>query len=191
VENYSTHKHQKVRRWLQRHPRFHLHFTPTSASWMNMVECFFRNLSQQNLSQQAILPGSFGSVTELVDAINRYLSDITWNQNATSGMPTAEQFSTKSAYAEFWRAQMSEYRLSEIGLTPQARDRLLNGADFVETGTMCICLPCQDALLTGLWGLLNREFLDRLLTRTGFEPVFKLLSTRLRFYQESRYQRSQ
>jgi transposase len=69
VDNYSTHKHQKVRRWLQRHPRFHLHFTPTSASWMNMVERFFRDLSQQ-----AILPGSFGSVAELVDAMNRYLS---------------------------------------------------------------------------------------------------------------------
>ena len=69
VDNYSTHKHQKVRRWLQRHPRFSLHFTPTSASWMNMVERFFRDLSQQ-----AILPGSFGSVAELVDAINRYLS---------------------------------------------------------------------------------------------------------------------
>jgi transposase len=38
VDNYSTHKHQKGRRWLERHPRFHLHFTPTSASWMNMVE---------------------------------------------------------------------------------------------------------------------------------------------------------
>jgi hypothetical protein len=62
VDNYSTHKHQKVRRRLERHPRFLLHFTPTSASWMNMVERFFRDLSQQ-----AILPCSFGSVAELVD----------------------------------------------------------------------------------------------------------------------------
>jgi transposase len=69
VDNYSTHKHQKVRHWLERHPRFYLHFTPTSASWMNMVERFFRDLSQQ-----AILPGSFGSVAELVDTINRYLA---------------------------------------------------------------------------------------------------------------------
>ncbi len=69
VDNYSTHKHQKVHRWLERHPRFHLHFTPTSASWMNMVERFFRDLSQQ-----AILPGSFGSVAELVDTINLYLA---------------------------------------------------------------------------------------------------------------------
>ena len=69
VDNYSTHKHQKVRRWLERHSRFHLHFTPTSALWMNMVERFFRDLSQQ-----AILPGSFGSVAELVDTINLYLA---------------------------------------------------------------------------------------------------------------------
>jgi transposase len=69
VDNYSTHKHQKVRRWLERHPRFLLHFTPTSASWMNMVERFFRDLSQQ-----AILPGSFGSVAELVNTINLYLA---------------------------------------------------------------------------------------------------------------------
>src|SRR4030088_96093 len=69
VDNYSTHKHQKVRRWLERHPRFHLPSTPTLASLMNMVERFFRDLSQQ-----VILPGSFGSVAELVDTINRYLS---------------------------------------------------------------------------------------------------------------------
>jgi hypothetical protein len=56
-------------RWLERHPRFQLHFTPTSASWMNVVERFFRDLSQQ-----AILPGSFGSITELVDTINLYLA---------------------------------------------------------------------------------------------------------------------
>jgi len=69
VGNYSTHNQQNVRRWLERHPRFHLHFAPTSASWMNLVE-----RSLRDLSQQAILPGSFGSVAELVDTINRYLS---------------------------------------------------------------------------------------------------------------------
>ena len=91
IDNYSTHKHQKVRHWLERHPRFHLHFTPTSASWMNMVERFFRDLSQQ-----AILPGSFGSVAKLVLTPSIFTShNITWNQNATSGMPTAKKFSTK------------------------------------------------------------------------------------------------
>src|SRR5439155_313665 len=48
-DNYATHKHPKVQRWLARHPRFHLHFTPTSASWLNMVERFFRDLTQNRL----------------------------------------------------------------------------------------------------------------------------------------------
>jgi hypothetical protein len=62
-------KHPVVKRWLARHPRFELHFTPTGSSWMNLVERFFRDLSQQ-----AILPGSFGSVRQLVDAIMQYLA---------------------------------------------------------------------------------------------------------------------
>jgi hypothetical protein len=53
-----------VKRWLARHPRFALRFTPNGSSWMNLVERFFRDLSQQ-----AILPGSFGSARQLVDAI--------------------------------------------------------------------------------------------------------------------------
>jgi transposase len=44
VDNYATHKHAKVKAWLKRHPRFHMHFTPTSSSWLNMVERFFRDL---------------------------------------------------------------------------------------------------------------------------------------------------
>jgi transposase/transposase-like protein len=68
LDNYATHKHPAVKRWLARHPRFELHFTPTGSSWMNLVERFFRDLSQQ-----AILPGSFGSVPQLVEAIMQYL----------------------------------------------------------------------------------------------------------------------
>jgi hypothetical protein len=69
VDNYSTHKHPKVKAWLARHRRFHLHFTPTSASWLNMVERFFRDLTQQ-----AIVSGSFQSVRDLVEAIDTYLA---------------------------------------------------------------------------------------------------------------------
>ncbi len=49
LDNYATHKHPKVKAWLAKHPRFHLHFTPTSASWLNMVERFFRDLTTQRL----------------------------------------------------------------------------------------------------------------------------------------------
>ena len=69
VDNYSTHKHRKVKAWLARHRRFHLHFTPTSASWLNMVERFFRDLTQQ-----AVVNGSFQSVRDLVEAIDAYLA---------------------------------------------------------------------------------------------------------------------
>jgi len=48
-DNYSTHKHERVGRWLEKHKRFHVRFTPTSASWLNMVERFFRDLTQNRL----------------------------------------------------------------------------------------------------------------------------------------------
>jgi transposase/transposase-like protein len=70
VDNYATHKHAKVKAWLARHPRFHLHFTPTSSSWLNLVERFFRDLSQQ-----VLVKGSFGSVPELLDSIWHYLAE--------------------------------------------------------------------------------------------------------------------
>jgi transposase len=68
VDNYATHKHPKVKRWLRRHPRFHLHFTPTSASWLNMVERFFRDLTTRR-----VRAGVFKSVAELEAAIAEYL----------------------------------------------------------------------------------------------------------------------
>ena len=67
-DNYATHKHPKVQRWLARHPRFHLHFTPTSASWLNMVERFFRDLTQNRLRR-----GVFRDVEELIMAIGTYI----------------------------------------------------------------------------------------------------------------------
>ena len=68
VDNYATHKHPAVQRWLKRHPRFHFHFTPTSASWLNMVERFFRDLTVNRLRR-----GVFRDVMELVRAIDAYV----------------------------------------------------------------------------------------------------------------------
>jgi transposase len=70
ADNYATHKHAAVRRWLERHPRFHIHFTPTSASWLNMVERLFADLTCRRLRR-----GCFRSVAELKSAIRRYLND--------------------------------------------------------------------------------------------------------------------
>jgi transposase len=68
VDNYSAHKHPDVGAWLEIHPRFHVHFTPTSASWANMVERFFRDITGQRLRR-----GVFRSVAELEQAIADYL----------------------------------------------------------------------------------------------------------------------
>ncbi len=68
LDNYGTHKHDNVTTWLEKHPRFHLHFIPTSSSWLNMVERWFRNLTEQ-----AIRRGVFKSVPDLIAAIEAYL----------------------------------------------------------------------------------------------------------------------
>ncbi len=69
ADNYATHKHPAVQKWLAKHPRFNMHFTPTSASWLNMVERFFRNLTAERLRR-----GVFTSVPELVAAIDEYVA---------------------------------------------------------------------------------------------------------------------
>jgi transposase len=70
LDNYGTHKHPKVLAWLERHPRWTFHFTPTSASWLNAVEGFFPKLTKRRLRR-----GVFGSLVELQAAINRFLAE--------------------------------------------------------------------------------------------------------------------
>lgn len=70
VDNYATHKHPLVQRWLLRHPRFHVHFTPTSCSWLNMVERFFRDLTAKQLRR-----GVFRNVEELLESIGEYIDN--------------------------------------------------------------------------------------------------------------------
>ena len=70
VDNYATHKTPAVKRWIKAHPRFHLHFTPTSASWLNMVERFFAEITRNRIRR-----GAFKSVAELKSAIIEYLDN--------------------------------------------------------------------------------------------------------------------
>ena len=67
ADNYATHKHPRVQRWLARHPRFHMHFTPTGCSWLNMVERFFRDLTENRLRRE------HSRVEELIMAIGDYI----------------------------------------------------------------------------------------------------------------------
>jgi hypothetical protein len=86
ADNYATHKHPKVKAWLKRHPRFHMHFTPTSASWLNQVERFFGRITTERIRR-----GVFKSVAELETAIQEYLDNhnadpkpFVWTASATA-----------------------------------------------------------------------------------------------------------
>ncbi len=68
VDNYATHKHPKVKAWLAKHPRFHMHFTPTASSWLNMVERWFRDLTDKRIRR-----GAFPSVQRLIEEIEQYV----------------------------------------------------------------------------------------------------------------------
>ena len=68
VDNYATHKHPKVQRWLKRHKRFHMHFTPTSSSWLNLIERWFRDITERRIRR-----GVFKSVAQLEQAIDEYI----------------------------------------------------------------------------------------------------------------------
>ena len=82
-DNYSTHEHQRVQRWLEAHKRFHVRFTPTSASWLNMVERFFRDLTQNRLRR-----GVFQDLEQLIMAIGEYIDG--HNQNPKPFIWTAK-----------------------------------------------------------------------------------------------------
>ena len=82
VDNYGTHKHQRVQTWLKRHPRFHLHFIPTSSSWLNMVERWFRDITTKRIRR-----GSFKNVKELIMIIQQYIES--HNQNPKAFVWTA------------------------------------------------------------------------------------------------------
>ena len=69
VDNYATHKHEKVRRWLAARPRYHIHYTPTSASWLNQVEIWFNIITQR-----AIRRGTFRKIKDLIARIEDFVS---------------------------------------------------------------------------------------------------------------------
>jgi transposase len=88
LDNYGTHKHPTVAAWLVAHPRFHFHFTPTGASWLNLVERFFAEITRKRRRR-----GTFRSVAALIAAIRRYVRDhnkdprpFIWTASASSSL---------------------------------------------------------------------------------------------------------
>ena len=92
MDNYGTHKTPKVKRWFARHPRYHLHFTPTSASWLNQVERFFAEITQRRIRR-----GTFTHVRELEQAIQDYLQHHNENPKPFVWTATATAILSKSS----------------------------------------------------------------------------------------------
>lgn len=92
VDNYGTHNHPRVKSWLRRHPRFHLHFIPTSSSWLNLVERWFRDLTTKRIRR-----GSFRNVRELIAAITQYLDNHNQNPRVFVWTASVERILTKVA----------------------------------------------------------------------------------------------
>jgi len=90
LDNYATHTHPNVNAWLEKHPRFHLHFTPTSSSWLNLIESFFAQLTNK-----AIRRGTFASVPDLIAAIDAYLTANNTNPTPFTWTKTADQIIEK------------------------------------------------------------------------------------------------
>jgi len=92
VDNYGTHKHPRVKSWLRRHLRFHLHFTPTSSSWLNLIERWFRELTGKRIRR-----GSFRNIGELIAAIHEYLDNHNQNPRVFQWTASVERILTKVA----------------------------------------------------------------------------------------------
>ena len=92
VDNYATHKHPRVKSWMRRHPRFHIHFIPTSSSWLNLVERWFREITDKRIRR-----GSFHSVPQLIAAIEDYLKCHNQNPRVFVWKASADSIMTKIA----------------------------------------------------------------------------------------------
>ncbi len=92
VDNYATHKHPRVKAWMRRHPRFHIHFIPTSSSWLNLVERWFREITDKRIRR-----GSFHNVAELIAAIEDYLKCHNQNPRVFAWKASADTIMTKIA----------------------------------------------------------------------------------------------
>lgn len=103
IDNYSTHKHEKVRAWTKRHPRFHFHFIPTSSSWLNLIERFFGELTRKRIRR-----GTFTSVGDLQEAIRAYIDQHNTNPKPFVWTARVEQILEKVGRA---RAARNKTRL--------------------------------------------------------------------------------
>ena len=114
LDNYGTHGHADVKAWLAKHPRFVIHYVPTSCSWLNLIERWFAELTNKRIRR-----GSFFSVADLIAAINEFLS--TWNENPKPFVWTA---TVNSIMAKLTRCRQTLEQIQPGCTAPKRRKRL-------------------------------------------------------------------
>jgi hypothetical protein len=127
-DNYATHKHDNIGRWLAKNPRITLHFTPTSCSWLNMVEIFFGIITRQ-----AIRRGTFADVADLETAIRNYIDayndrarPFTWTKTADELLSTksnVNQSTTRNTRSSWVSMKVAKFVLSSaspVGSSPNS-----------------------------------------------------------------------
>lgn len=111
LDNYGTHKHEKVRRWLDRHPRFKMHFIPTSSSWLNLVERWFAELTNK-----AVRRGSFANVPDLIEAIFEFIA-----ANNEQGRPFVWKATAQELLAKYEKCRQRLEQISPGCTAPRRR----------------------------------------------------------------------
>ena len=138
VDNYGTHKHPRVLAWIQRHPRFHLHFTPTSSSWLNLVERWFREITDKRIRR-----GTFRNVRALITAIQQYLDNHNQNPQVFVWSAPVERILAKIARCKEalrrttlgaqlggrWRLRATRLVAAEPHLEEYSRPHSMSGAE--------------------------------------------------------------
>jgi hypothetical protein len=120
VDNYSSHKHARIKRWMAARPRFHVHFTPTYSSWLNQVEIWFNRITQQ-----AIRRGTFSSVKQLISRIDQFVQSynakaqpFVWTATAESILAKIERLCARISGAEHQRGSASDRRACRFPCFP-------------------------------------------------------------------------
>jgi transposase len=114
MDNYGTHGHDNVKAWLSKHPRFVIHYVPTSCSWLNLIERWFAELTNKRIRR-----GSFFSVAELTTAITEFLA--AWNENPKPFVWTA---TVDSIVAKLARCRQTLEQIQPGSTAPRGRKRL-------------------------------------------------------------------
>lgn len=114
LDNYSTHKHEKVRRWLEKRPRIKLHFIPTSSSWLNLVERWFAELTNK-----AVRRGSFANVPDLVAAIEEFIQE-----NNKTGKPFVWKATAEQLLAKYERCRNRLEQISPGCTAPRRKKKV-------------------------------------------------------------------